>query len=198
MPPALGALMASRSQTATDRVHEVSAIFFGSAWEVRLVSEIALIVTALGVLGVMVGLRQSYRERLRQFESMYVQRYWKILDQLSLEAVKASPVADASHEDEKAIRNYILLCKDELQMRRNGYISDSTYGVWADGMRDQLSQPMFEKIWAQVEEEAKEHRTFPYEHLRQLLSEPTADTGDPLTMSPLRRRIRGLAGLSGV
>lgn len=166
--------------------------------EGRLVSEIALIVTARGVLGVMVGLRQNCRERLRQFESMYVQRYWKLLDQLSLEAVKASPAADAGREDEKAIRNYILLCEDELQMRQNGYISDSTYEVWADGMRDQLSQPMFKKIWTQVDEEAKEHRTFPYEHLRRLLNEPTSDDGDPLTMSPLRRKLRGLAGLGGV
>jgi hypothetical protein len=146
----------------------------------------------------MVGLRQSYRERLRQFESMYVQRYWKILDQLSLEAVKGSPTADAVREDEKAIRNYILLCEDELQMRRVGYISDNTYRVWVSGMRDQLNQPMFKKIWTQVEEEAEEHQIFPYEHLRQLLNEPTSDTGDPLTMSPLRRKIRGLSGLGGV
>jgi hypothetical protein len=182
----------------TEPAGDLNAIFFGSAWEDRLVSEIALIVTALGVLGVMVGLRQSYRERLRQFESMHVQRYWKILDQLSLEAIMASPTADAGREDEKAIRNYILLCEDELQMRRSGYISDSTYRVWADGIRDQLNQPIFKQIWAQVEEEAKEHQTFPYEHLRQLLKEPTSDAGDPLTMSPLRRKIRGLSGLSGI
>jgi hypothetical protein len=166
--------------------------------EDRLVSEIALIVTALGVLGVMVGLRQSYRERLRQFESMYVERYWKILDQLSLEAVKASPGAEAGRDDEKAIRNYILLCEDELEMRRNGYISDTTYRVWADGMRDQLKQPMFEKIWVEVIKEVKDHRTFPYAHLTQLLNATNSDTGDPLTMSPLRRKIRGLAGLRGV
>jgi hypothetical protein len=103
----------------------------------------------------MAGLRQSFGERLRQFESLYVQRYWKILDQLSLEAVKASPAENAGREDEKAIRNYILLCEDELQMRRNGYISDSTYAVWADDMRDQLEQPMFKNIWAQVKEEPK-------------------------------------------
>jgi hypothetical protein len=77
--------------------------------------------------------------------------------------VKASPAEDAGREDEKAIRNYILLCEDELQMRRNGYISDSTYAVWADGMRNQLEQPMFKNIWAQVKEETKEHHAFPYE-----------------------------------
>ena len=101
-----------------------------------MASDIALIVTALGVIGVMFGLRQSYRERLRQFESLYVERYWKILDQLSLAALKAPYAASLSPEDEKAIRNYILLCEDELQMRQSGYISDSTYTVWADGMRE--------------------------------------------------------------
>lgn len=163
-----------------------------------MVSDIALFFTALGLVGVMAGLRQSFRERLRQFESLYVQRYWKILDQLSLEAVKASPAEDAGRQDEKAIRNYILLCEDELQMRQNGYISDSTYAVWADGMRDQLEQPMFKNIWAQVKEETKEHHAFPYENLIKLLSEPTSEAGDPLTMSPLRRKIRGLAGLGGI
>lgn len=48
-----------------------------------------------------------------------------------------------SREYEKVIRNSILLREDELQMRRNGYISGSTYRVWAEGMRDQLNQPMF-------------------------------------------------------
>jgi hypothetical protein len=45
-----------------------------------LIGDIALIVTAIGVVGVVLGLRQNYRERLRQFEAMYVERYWMILD----------------------------------------------------------------------------------------------------------------------
>jgi hypothetical protein len=78
----------------------------------------------------MFGLRQSYRERIRQFESMYVERYWKILDQLSLKAIKALPTGRIGRADEKAIRSYILLCEDELQMRKNGYVSDSAYYAW--------------------------------------------------------------------
>jgi hypothetical protein len=35
-----------------------------------MVSDIALIVTAIGVLGVVYGLRQGYRQRLRQFEEL--------------------------------------------------------------------------------------------------------------------------------
>lgn len=178
--------------------HRRPAHILQSSQEDSLISDIALIVTALGVIGVMFGLRQSYRERLRQFESLYVERYWKILDQLSLAAIKSSSAASVSPEDEKAIRNYILLCEDELQMRQDGYISDSTYTVWADGMREQVGQPMFKKIWTEVTKEAKEHRTFPYEHLRKLLDEPNSGAGDPLAMFPIKRRLRGLAGIGGI
>jgi hypothetical protein len=70
----------------------------------------------------------------------------------------------------------------------------STYGMWADGIREQLRRPMFKETWSEDAEEVKEHRTFPYEHLRKLLDEPDSDAGDPL----VKRRLRGLTGLGGV
>ena len=163
-----------------------------------MVSSIALVITAIGVLGVMFGLRQNYRERIRQFEEMYVERYWTILDQLSLDALRASSPAEVGHDDEKAIRSYLFLCEDELQLRGGGYISDGTYNVWAQAIRDQLSQPMFKKIWAQVEREAEEDRTFPYEYLRRFLDDKSLEAVDPLAMSLPQRWLRGLAGPSGV
>lgn len=162
-----------------------------------MISDIALIITALGVLFVLVGLRQSYRERLRQFEAMYIERYWKILDQLSLNAVQGTGPASINAEDERAIRSYILLCEDELQMRSNGYISDSTYAVWAEGMRCQLRQPMFRTIWQRVKQEAEDQQNFPYENLRSLEREDDSHGADPLSMRHWQRRLRGLAGPRG-
>jgi hypothetical protein len=165
-----------------------------------LVADIALLVTAIGVLGVVLGLRQNYRERLRQFETRYVERYWSILDKLSIDALSGSSLEKIIEDDNKAIRGYILLCEDELEMRENGYIADSTYRLWADGIQSQFEQPIFKEIWKNVVEEAEEHRTFPYIHLRRLLSEESATGYDPLDLKipRWRRRIRGLAGLSGV
>src|ERR1700677_3846705 len=85
--------------------------------EAKLIADIALIVTAIGVVGVVLGLRQNYRERLRQFESMYVERYWMILDRLSLDALSGLCPDIITEDDNKAIRSYILLCEDELEMR---------------------------------------------------------------------------------
>jgi hypothetical protein len=159
-----------------------------------VINDVALIVTALGVLSVMFGLRQSRRERLRKFEAMYIERYWNILDGLSLEALRGSESARVSSGDEEAIRRYIVLCEDELEMRQDGYISDDTYKVWAHGMIDQLlCQPMFRKVWRLVKEEA----TFPYVHLSRLLELRDPNAGDPLSMSALGRRVRGLRGTRG-
>lgn len=74
-----------------------------------------------------IRLRQSNRERLRQFEALYVQRYWSILDQLSLEALAGLSAGSPYEGDLKAVRAYMLLCEDELEMRGRGYIADSTY-----------------------------------------------------------------------
>jgi hypothetical protein len=127
-----------------------------------VVGDIALVVTAIGVLGAVFGLRQSYRERLQQFEAMYVGRYWAIQDRMSLDALKGSDPKIISHADEQAIRAYLLLCEDELEMRQAGYIGDGTYILWAAGIRQQLTQPMFARIWHQIQNET----TFPYDHLR--------------------------------
>jgi hypothetical protein len=153
-----------------------------------MIADIALIVTAGGVLAAVFGLRQSNRERLRQFEAMYVQRYWSILDQLSLDALEGSSQASIGHGDRKGIRAYLFLCEDELEMRGRGYIADTTYEMWSEAVIAQLEQPMFQAVWEQVAKEA----IFPYKHLKALLPDPTYD---PLTAPFLRRWIRGLAGI---
>jgi len=154
-----------------------------------MVSDIALIVTAVGVIGGVLGLRQSYRERLRQFESRYVERYWQILDRLSLEALSGSCPDIIAECDNSAIRSYFFLCEDELEMRANGYIADRTYELWAEGIVSQLKQPIFAKVWEQVSEERKEHEVFPFANLNRLL-----DTGDdPLAIGICRRWLRGNA-----
>jgi hypothetical protein len=152
-----------------------------------------LVVAILGFIGVLFALRQTYLARLRQFEAKYVERYWAILDGMSLSALSlADQVAD--EDDEKVIRKYILLCEDELQMRKIGYISDSTYDEWADGMLSQFKQPMFGKVWKKVrgEWDAKERGSFPYEHLSDLLDADSIRRGDPNKMLPAMRMIRGL------
>jgi hypothetical protein len=169
-----------------------------------MLNDTSLVVAILGLFGVLFGLRQAYRARLRQFEDKYIERYWSILDKLSLEALSLAE-QDPKRSDEEAIRRYILLCEDELQARANGYISDATYFEWADGMLDQFKQPMFKEIWGKVYSEimAGAPGEFPYDNLRILLEERNPRKDDPaLRRHPVRlsmpaRAVRGLKGISG-
>ena len=154
-----------------------------------MLADIVLIVTAVGVFAAVFGLRQSNRERLRQFEAMYVQRYWSILDRLSLDALAGLSKGSPCEGDLKAIRAYMFLCEDELEMRGRGYIADTTYRIWADAAVTQLHQPMFQEVWEQVLKES----TFPYKHLNALCSQP--ESYDPLAVGFARRWLRGLAGI---
>jgi hypothetical protein len=146
-------------------------------------------------------LRQSYRERLRQFEEKYVERYWKVLDELSLETVRGPFSGEVGRSDEKAIRSYIALCEDELEMRHYGYIADSTYELWAEGIRSQLRQQPFEIIWKQIQQEIDTNTASKYEYLHVLMRTEkvkAGDQNDPLMMSGVQRTLRGLRGLRGV
>jgi hypothetical protein len=157
-------------------------------WELRLVSDVALIVTAIGVLGVVVGLWQSNRQRLHQFEELYVQRYWTLLDRFSLNILKGSSADQITADEDRAIRSYFFLCEDELEMRAKGSISDSTYATWVSAIRQQLDQPMFGDVSSRISKED----VFPYEYISQLLDK--GKDYDPCRMSLLRRWLRGLAG----
>lgn len=170
---------------------------------------LSFVIAFVGVVGLLFSLRQAYRARLRQFEEKYVERYWDILGELSLAALSISDQSPGP-DDELAIRRYIFLCEDELQMRGNGYISDATYYEWANGMVDQFSQPMFRHVWDRVRNEAREQQKQGapfYENLRRLLDEPAGKAvpvieswkkADPLAQGPLVRMIRGLKGITGV
>ena len=147
-----------------------------------MIAYVALAVSFVGAIIAIVTLRLNYRQRLRQFEQMYVERYWNIIDRCSLAAVstKSSNVTP-SEDDQKAIRSYIQLCEEELMVRHEGWISDGTYKIWADSTCTMMKLPMFAKVWDQAPEDS----IFPHEYLTKLLSQ--GKVYDPCEMNRFLR-----------
>ena len=59
--------------------------------------EVLTMATLIGVVAALIGvpvavlqLRAAGKQRRREFEYLFVQRYWKIMDDLSLEAVECT------------------------------------------------------------------------------------------------------------
>lgn len=103
----------------------------------------------VGVGAAILQLGSLRKQRRRSFEDFFVERYWKIMDDLSLEAVKGEEAEDkpVSRPDEKAILAYLRLSEDEWDLRAKGWISTSTWNLWSGGMKDQLVRWPFKKVW---------------------------------------------------
>jgi hypothetical protein len=159
-----------------------------------MVGEIALIIAAIGAAGAIFALRQNYRQRMHQIEAMYVQRFWAILDRFSLAAIsRLAPAGQICETDEKAIRAYIRLCEDELEVRAEGWIGDTAYKIWRTAIRAQMELPTFDLVWQQVCSEDKSL----YARLTHLLDEDEGMSYDPCGMRTWRRWIHGLTGIRG-
>jgi hypothetical protein len=158
-----------------------------------MIQSIATSVTAVGVVVAVLGLRASQRQRLRQFENLYVQRYWALMDKLSLEALRGVVIGEPNEDDEKIVRAYFRLCEDQIELRCAGWISDSSWSIWFDGMRAQLKRQPFQSLWEKVQDESPAEFTL----LREWGREEKA-TGDPCAMPRWRRQLTGLGGRTSV
>jgi hypothetical protein len=159
-----------------------------------MASYVALLIAAVGAVGAVFALRQNYRQRLHQIEAMYVQRFWVISDRFSLSAIsKHACHSQISETDEKAIRAYIRLCEDELEVRAEGWIGDTAYKIWRMAIRAQMCAPAFDQIWQRVSEEDG----FLYQRLTRLLDECEGLSYDPCGMPTWNRWIHGLTGIRG-
>lgn len=162
-----------------------------------MIGEISLIVAVIGVLGAFLGFRQVYRGRQRQFEMLYIERYWSILDRLSLDALRGNRSQDESDGDARAAWAYLRLCEDELELRAACWISDSAYNMWAPGIRSQLEQPVFRDVWADAQAATAGSAAAQFTYLRELMNDETGSY-DPCELARWKRRLRGLAGVTGV
>jgi len=127
-------------------------------------------VTAAGVLIAAFSLFLSARQQKRQFESFYIQRYWNLMDQLSLEVIRGNHSGSGLNStDEKVVLGYLRLCEDELELRAGGWISHRTWGVWRKGIHCQLRREPYAQLWASIDAEnaAQEQPDFIY--LREFL-----------------------------
>lgn len=87
------------------------------------------------------------RQMHRDFEMLYVQRYWAIMDKRRPEW-RNNPIGHTTlhPEDEVLIRDYLQLCEDEVDLRSLGRVTDSTWGFWATAISSQTASAPYEKF----------------------------------------------------
>jgi hypothetical protein len=137
------------------------------------------------------AVRASQRQRLRQLEMLYVQRYWALMDKLSLSALRGIPSTAVDAEDEKVVRAYLRLCEDQLELRKQGWLSTATWRFWSVGMEQQLRRWPFNAVWSEI----RDADTAEFALLRELTRNPG---WDPCGMSSVRRFAIGVGGRGSI
>jgi hypothetical protein len=75
---------------------------------------IASIITAIGVVFAGISIRGSQLQRNGQFEALYIQRYWSLIDRSPFEA-EPSGGGVLSSADRHVVILYLQLCEDQIE-----------------------------------------------------------------------------------
>jgi len=111
------------------------------------------------------------RQMHREFESLYVSRYWDVMDRRS-ESFATDRVP--TEADRPVMRAYLQLCEDEIDLRGLGRVTDSTWKFWARSIVEQCGADGYREELLAAPEDA-------YPNVRRLLE--TGGEGDPLNAS---------------
>lgn len=120
------------------------------------------------------------RQMHREFESLYIARYWELMDRRSKRWVlKGQPTS----MDTTVMRSYLQLCEDEIDCRRIGRITDNTWDFWRDAIRSQAGTGHYQRV-------LEEAPMSEYPLLRKLLR--LGASYDPLGRTWIWRKTHGL------
>lgn len=145
----------------------------------EIFSVVVQTLTALAIIFAAWQLLFHSRQMHRELENLYVQRYWELMSERS-DSFVVSQVPTAA--DARVIHSYLQLCEDELELRRLGRVTDSTWAFWDEAIRAQASAAGYR--------DRLDGYPDPWPRLRELLS--SAPGHDPLHERWVWRKFHGL------
>ena len=150
--------------------------------------ELLGVATLVGVVVAVLQLFAVGQQRRREFEYLFVQRYWKIMDELSLEAIECTEPDGAvvASSDRKAVIAFVMLSEDELDLRANRWISADTWELWRAGMSARLSRWPFDAVWQDVRKLENDVDDGQFSRLREAVSRVDGKRLDVPGFEPVR------------
>lgn len=115
---------------------------------VEWVNLVVQIVTAAAIIFAVMQLVGARTQQHREFENLYVQRYWKLLDEMSQSLYEGNPDDPSTPADRRVVLAYLRLCEDELDLRSQGFVTDRTWNIWAEGIRAQVGSAPYSSMLA--------------------------------------------------
>lgn len=139
-------------------------------------ADVATVIGGIAVLFALVPILEGRKQRLRDAEQWYIDRYWAIQDRIKIVSTRSGLRKRPTSRD---IFDELRLCEDEVESRQNGFITSPTWKVWRGSILAIRNDEAKMTILDGVDE---------LDVLKRFLR-----TGqDPLRLSWLRAALRGL------
>lgn len=101
-----------------------------TGWEsLAVLADGATVVTGVAVAFALVQFFQARKQRCRDADQWYVDRYWKLQDQKTVKwglhgTIKSVVPLRVLHAE-------LMLCEDELDARANGWVTNDSWRIWS-------------------------------------------------------------------
>ena len=126
---------------------------------IELAQEYASLITAVGVLVATWQLWLSRSLAQSSFEDSLVKEYRDLIRRIPVDVLigrsfDREVAGRAYSELRELIFNYLDLTNEQVYLRMNRCVRRSTWREWSDGIRSNLSRPVFALIWNEVKQES--------------------------------------------
>jgi hypothetical protein len=116
-----------------------------------LITTVASVATAFGVLFAWWQIRLAKQQAITQFEDGLAREYRNIAQKIPVKALLGGEIEEKDYE--KALDDfyhYIDLTNEQVFLRQNNRITLKTWENWCDGIKSNLSRPAFKRAWTEI------------------------------------------------
>jgi len=134
----------------------------------EILKSLAEVGTAIGVFIAAWQLWRTKQQAVSAFEDQLAHEYRQLAQEIPVDALLGKELSEDIFENARErIYNYIDLSNEQIFLRKKGRISQVTWNDWCDGIKSNLSRPVFAHVWTEVKDAVPES----FQELRQLESE---------------------------
>ena len=120
-----------------------------------IINLIASIATALGIILAAIGLWLTKTQAVTSFEDNVSNEYRQIVKSIPVSALLGDELSDEEYAKSlNAIYNYIDFSNEQIYLRKEGRIRETTWNNWADGIETNLNRSAVKKAWGAIKEKS--------------------------------------------
>ncbi|WP_037576748.1 hypothetical protein [Phaeacidiphilus oryzae] len=141
---------------------------------------LSCIAVAVAIITAITAVWQARSARIREVESLYISRYWTLIDRMDLRTITCHALGPLEKDEEKWLRLFIRLSEDEADLRAAGWVSDDIWAIWEASIRRQFRPGApCRRIYEMAIKDSDEERDYQYLHLRRILGGAASEQYDP-------------------